>query len=165
MDIELEFQRYRNMKRIGGEYNMAADKLGFIRYTPILPVPAEEVALGDQPTPTPEEAIKKAISIGPETIKNGLIKVNNMTFDMVERKMIDSGLDEKSVKKIMKSIKSGQEEVVNTVYDIMVPQTPEDIALTAAVGPVAKLRKPAAAVAGALFGAGTTETQADKVGE
>jgi len=165
MNIELEFQRYRNMKRLGGEYNMAADKLGFIRYNPILPVPDESAALGEQPTPEPEKLLKEIMTAGPDAIRSGLNKANNKTFDLVESALTEYGIDKKAAKKIMSKVRGAEEEIVNFAYEMIVPQSPEDVALMAAMGPVAKVRKPAAAIAGALIGGGAVETQADKVGE
>jgi len=48
--------------------------------------------------------------------------------------------------------------------DLLVPQTPEDVALTAAFGPYAAIRKPAAMIAGGLLGASPADAEAGKGG-
>lgn len=165
MDYELEYLKYRNFRQLGGEFDFKQDADGFMKFIPSLPVPDASAALGDQPTPEPEKVLKDIMSMGPNAIRNGLNKANNKTFDLVESALTEYGIDKKAAKKIMTKIKSGQEELVNFAYEMIVPQSPEDLALMTAVGPVAKARKPAAAIAGALLGGGTSETQADKVGQ
>jgi hypothetical protein len=165
MDYELEYLKYRNFKRIGGEFDFKRGEDGYMKFMPVLPTPDESAALGDQPTPEPEKLLKQIMTAGPDAIRNGLNKANEKTFDIVESALVSNGIDKKAASKIMKSIRGGQEEIVNFAYEMIVPQSPEDVALITAMGPVAKARKPAAAIAGALFGAGTTETQADKVGQ
>lgn len=165
MDHELEYLKYRSFKRIGGEYDFKQDADGFMKFMPVLPTPDESAALGDQPTPEPEKLLKQIMTAGPDVIRNGLNKANSKTFDMLESALIEYGVDKKAAKKIMSKVRGAEEEIVNFAYEMIVPQSPEEVALMAAMGPVAKVRKPAAAIAGALFGAGTTETQADKVGQ
>jgi hypothetical protein len=165
MDYENEFLKYRNFKRLGGQFDFKQDTDGYMKYIPSLPVPDESVALGDQPTPEPEKLLKEIMTAGPEAIRNGLNKANSKTFDLVESALTEYGIDKKAAKKIMSKVRGAEEEIVNFAYEMIVPQSPEDVALMAAMGPVAKVRKPAAAIAGALIGGGAVETQADKVGE
>ena len=165
MDIDLEFMRFRTMRSTGGgNYELKKDDLGFYRYT-LLPVPDAAAALGDQPTPTPEVAIKKGIAAAAaptdtgvkftsDLLRSGVNKLNDKTFSLLADRFAAAGVDQKIFKKILESTAG---EVSNFAMDIFLPQSTADVALGAAFGPISKpARKAAGAVAGTVLGSEVT---------
>jgi len=165
MDIDLEFMRFRTMRSTGGgDYELKKDNLGFYRYT-LLPVPDESAALGEQPTPTPEVAIKKGIAAATapidtgvkftsDLLRSGVNKLNDKTFSLLADRFAAAGVDPKISKKILESTAG---EASNFAMDIFLPQSTADVALGAAFGPISKpARKAAGTVAGTVLGSEVT---------
>jgi|APGre2960657404_1045060.scaffolds.fasta_scaffold17477_2 hypothetical protein len=165
MDADLEFMKFRTMRFFNsGEYELKKDNLGFYRYT-LLPVPEDAVALGDQPTPTPEVAIKKGIAAATapidtgvkftsDLLRSGVNKLNDKTFSLLADRFAAAGVDPKISKKILESTAG---EASNFAMDIFLPQSTADVALGAAFGPISKpARKAAGAVAGTVLGSEVT---------
>ena len=159
MDIDLEFMRFRTMRSTGGgDYELKKDDLGFYRYT-LLPVPDAAAALGDQPTPIPEVAIKKGIAAAAaptdtgvkftsDLLRSGVNKLNDKTFSLLADRFAAAGVDQKIFKKILESTAG---EVSNFAMDIFLPQSTADVALGAAF-PLVDIPKAARKAAGMTAG-------------
>jgi hypothetical protein len=163
MDADLEFMKFRTMRFFNsGEYELKKDNLGFYRYT-LLPMPDDAAALGEQPTPTPEIAIKKgiaaatapvdtAVKFTSDLLRSGVNKLNDKTFSLLADRFAAAGVDPKISKKILKSTAG---EVSNFAMDIFFPRNTFDVALGTAFGPLSKpARKVAGAAAGTLLTSG-----------